>query len=151
MILEAEAEIKQLYQKGQISGNISAGGGTGTHLCSRIMLGLPLGVPKVIVSTVAYRDMSDAIGTKDITIIHSVADLLSVNSISGRILEHAAAGICGMVQALWKPAAKKKRIALPFFGFITQAAEFVKIDLELKSVKLRTTSTMKAFPGSLLI
>jgi uncharacterized protein (UPF0261 family) len=48
---------------------------------------------------------------KDITIIHSVADLLGVNSISGRILENAAAGICGMVLASWKPDVKKKRIA----------------------------------------
>ena len=136
MILEAKAEIKQLYQKGQISGIISAGGGTGTHLCSRIMHGLPLGVPKVIVSTVASRDMSDTVGTKDITIIHSVADLLGVNSISGRILENAAAGICGMVQAHWKPDAKKKRIALPFFGFITQAAEFVKKDLETRGYEV---------------
>jgi len=130
MILAAEAEIKKRYRKGEISGIISAGGGTGTHLCTRIMHGLPLGVPKVMVSTVASRDMSDTVGTKDITIIHSVADLLGVNSISGRILENAAAGICGMVQASWKPDEKKIRIALPFFGFITQAAEYVKTNLE---------------------
>jgi uncharacterized protein (UPF0261 family) len=70
------------------------------------------------------------VGTKDITMIHSVADLLGVNSISGRILENAAAGICGMVQTDWTPEAGKKRIALPFFGFITQAAEYVKSALE---------------------
>ena len=136
MILEAEVEIEQLYHKGEISGIISAGGGTGTHLCTRIMHGLPLGVPKVMVSTVASRDMSDTVGTKDITIIHSVADLLGVNSISGRILENAAAGICGMVLACWKPDVKKKKIALPFFGFITQAAEFVKKDLEAKGYEV---------------
>jgi len=136
MILEAEVEIKQLYHKGEISGIISAGGGTGTHLCTRIMHGLPLGVPKVMVSTVASRDMSDTVGTKDITIIHSVADLLGVNSISGRILENAAAGICGMVLASWKPDVKKKKIALPFFGFITQAAEFVKKEMEARGYEV---------------
>lgn len=130
MMLEAEVEIKQLYNKGEISGIISAGGGTGTYLCTRIMQGLPLAVPKVMVSTVASRDMSDTVGTKDITMMHSVVDLLGINSISGRILENAAAAVCGMVQARWKPDAKKKRIALPFFGFITRAAEFVKKDLE---------------------
>ncbi|MCP4630137.1 MAG: UPF0261 family protein [bacterium] len=130
MILEAEVEIRQLHNKGAIGGIISAGGGTGTHLCTRIMQTLPLGIPKVMVSTVASRDMSDTVGTKDITMIHSVADLLGVNSISGRILENAAAGICGMVQANWTPQAGKKRIALPFFGFITQSAEYVKSALE---------------------
>ena len=130
MILEGEVEIQQLYNKGEISGVISAGGGTGTHLCTRIMQTLPLGVPKVMVSTVASRDMSDTVSTKDITMIHSVADLLGVNSISGRILENAAAGICGMVQAKWTPASGKKKIALPFFGFITQSAEYVKAALE---------------------
>jgi len=130
MILEAEVEVQQLHNKGEIGAVISAGGGTGTHLCTQVMQALPLGVPKVMVSTVASRDMSDTVGTKDITMIHSVADLLGVNSISGRILENAAAGICGMVQAAWSPEAGKKRIALPFFGFITQAAEYVKTALE---------------------
>ena len=130
MILEAEVEIQQLHNKGEIGGVISAGGGTGTHLCTSIMQTLPLGLPKVMVSTVASRDMSDTVGTKDITMIHSVADLLGVNSISGRILEKAAAGICGMAQASWTPEIGKKKIALPFFGFITQAAEYVKAALE---------------------
>ena len=47
---------------------------------------LPLGVPKVMVSTVASRDMAKTVGTKDITMIHSVVDLLGLNSISGIIL-----------------------------------------------------------------
>jgi uncharacterized protein (UPF0261 family) len=136
MILEAEVEVRQLYHKGEIGGIISAGGGTGTHLCTRIMQVLPLGVPKVMVSTVASRDMSETVGTKDITMIHSVADLLGVNSISGRILENAAAGICGMVQASWTPEVGKKRIALPFFGFITRSAEYVKAALEEKGYEV---------------
>jgi uncharacterized protein (UPF0261 family) len=62
--------------------------------------------------------------------MHSVADLLGVNSISGRILDNAAAGICGMVQAQWQPPEVKARIALPFFGFITQGAESTRRALE---------------------
>ncbi len=130
MIQEAKARIKHLYDKEKISGMISAGGGTGTHIATRIMHELPLGVPKVMVSTVASRDMAKIVGTKDITMIHSVADLLGVNSISGRILDQAAAGICGMVQSCWQPEEKKKRIALPFFGFITKGAEATKHALE---------------------
>jgi uncharacterized protein (UPF0261 family) len=91
---------------------------------------LPLGVPKVMVSTVASRNMADIVSTKDITMIHSVADLLGVNSISGDILDKAAAAICAMVQCRWRPAEIKKRIALPFFGFITAGAEATRSALE---------------------
>jgi uncharacterized protein (UPF0261 family) len=130
MLKEAKSLIKQLYQEGEVSGLISAGGGTGTHICSTIMRELPLGVPKVMVSTVASRNMADIVATKDITMIHSVADLLGVNSISGNILDKAAAAICAMVQSRWQPAQEKKRIALPFFGFITAGAEATRSALE---------------------
>jgi uncharacterized protein (UPF0261 family) len=105
MIREAKVRIKHLYDNKEISGMISAGGGTGTHIATRV-------------------------GTKDITMIHSVADLLGVNSVSGRILDKAAAGICGMVQSRWRPQEEKKRIALPFFGFITAGAKATKEALE---------------------
>jgi len=130
MLQEATDQINKLYVDGKISGIISAGGGTGTHICTTIMHELPLGVPKVMVSTVASRDMSRVVGTKDIVMVHSVADLLGVNSISGLILDKAAAAICGMVQSQWKPSEERKRIALPFFGFITPGAEATRQALE---------------------
>ena len=130
MLDEAKVLIKLLHQEGKISGIISAGGGTGTHICTTIMRELPLGVPKVMVSTVASRNMADIVSTKDITMMHSVADLLGVNSISGNILDKSAGAICGMVQSQWQPAKLKKRIALPFFGFITPGAEYTRRALE---------------------
>jgi uncharacterized protein (UPF0261 family) len=130
MIDAAQGQVKALYKQSEIAGMISAGGGTGTHIGTSIMHELPLGVPKVMVSTVASRNMAQTVGTKDITMIHSVADLLGVNSISGRILDKAAAGISGMVQASWNPDITKKRIALPFFGFITAGAEATRQALE---------------------
>ena len=126
----AQELIKELHEKGEISGIISAGGGTGTHLGTSIMRVLPLGVPKVMVSTVASRDMKKVVGTKDITMMHSVVDLLGVNSISGGVLDRAAGAICSMAQEQWKPQREKKRIALTMFGFITQAAEAAKGFLE---------------------
>ena len=130
MLQEAKAQVNKLYEEGKINGIVSAGGGTGTHICTTIMHELPLGFPKVMVSTVASRDMSTVVGTKDIVMIHSVADLLGVNSISGLILDKAAAGICSMAHSQWKPPAEKKRIALPFFGFITPGAEATRQALE---------------------
>ena len=136
MIDEAKVRIKHLYDGKEISGMISAGGGTGTHIATCIMHELPLGVPKVMVSTVASRNMAKTVGTKDITMIHSVADLLGVNSVSGCILDNAAAGICGMVQSRWRPQEKKKRIALPFFGFINAGAEATKLALEKRGYEV---------------
>jgi len=130
MLQAAKVQINALYKDNKIGGIISAGGGTGTHICTTIMRELPLGVPKVMVSTVASRNMADIVSTKDITMIHSVADLLGVNSISGNILDKAAAAICAMVQSQWRPAEVKKRIALPFFGFITAGAEATRSALE---------------------
>ncbi len=130
MIHEGKKLTKQLLQDGKIHGIISAGGGSGTHLCSSIMRALPLGVPKVMVSTVASRDMQHTVGTKDITMMHSVVDLLGVNSISGIVLDKAAAAICGMARSQWRPGTEKKRIALSFFGFITKSAEAVKKELD---------------------
>jgi uncharacterized protein (UPF0261 family) len=129
-ITQARKVIRDRYDKGEIAGMISAGGGTGTHLGTSIMRVLPLGVPKVMVSTVASRNMAKTVGTKDITMMHSVVDLLGVNSISGMILEKAAGAVCGMVRAQWKSKANKKRIALTFFGFITRGAEEIKRSLE---------------------
>jgi len=130
MAAAGQALIRGLWEKGEIAGIMAAGGGTGTHLCSRIMRVLPLGVPKVMISTVASRDMSEIVGTRDITMMHSVVDILGVNSISGRILDKAAAAVCAMAQSQWQPADEKPRIGLSFFGFITPAAEKIHACLE---------------------
>jgi uncharacterized protein (UPF0261 family) len=130
VLTRAQALIRELYEKEKIRGIISAGGGTGTYLGTAVMHVLPLGVPKLMISTVASRDMAQTVGTKDITMIHSVVDLLGVNSISGGVLDRAAGAVCGMVQSPWKPREEKKRVALSMFGFITKAAEEIKKSLE---------------------
>jgi uncharacterized protein (UPF0261 family) len=122
--------VKDLFDSGRINGIVSAGGGTGTHLGTSIMKVLPLGVPKVMVSTVASRDMGPTVGTRDITMMHSVGDLLGVNSLSGLILDSAAGAVCGMVRSSWRTEKNKKRVALTMFGFITRSAEMVREHLE---------------------
>ncbi len=130
-VLEAGRNlIRELYALGRIHGVVSAGGGTGTHLATGIMRVLPIGVPKVMVSTVASRDMSGIVGTRDITMMHSVADILGVNSLLGPILDAAAGAACGMVRPTWTPGKNRPRIALTMFGFITAAAEATKSELE---------------------
>jgi uncharacterized protein (UPF0261 family) len=126
MVLCGQKAVQRLHRRGEISGIISAGGGTGTYLCSQIMHILPLDIPKVLISTVASRDMSRIVGTSDIAMFHSVADILGINGITGRILDRGAAAVCAMAEN--RPEVRKdlKRVALSFFGFITPAAENIK-------------------------
>jgi uncharacterized protein (UPF0261 family) len=130
VIRRAKDLVSDLYKTDRISGIISAGGGTGTHLATSVMRVLPLGVPKVMISTVASRDMSQTVGTKDITMMHSVADLLGVNSISGIILDKGVAAVCSMAESRWAPAENKKKIGMTMFGFVTEGAEHAKRALE---------------------
>lgn len=122
--------LRRLFDEGRVAGIISAGGGTGTHICTSIMKVLPLGIPKIMVSTVASRDMSSIVSTKDITMMHSVVDLLGINSISGAVLDRAARALCAMAGAGWRPDTERKTIALTMFGFITEGAEYAKKALE---------------------
>jgi uncharacterized protein (UPF0261 family) len=68
------------------------------------MRALPLGVPKVMVSTMASRNMRTTVGTKDIVMMRSVVDILGVNSILGVILDQAAGAVCAMVKSQWQPS-----------------------------------------------
>lgn len=120
----------ELHSKGALSGIISVGGGTGTHIAAGVMRSLPLGVPKLIVSTVASRDMGPLVGTKDITVMHSVTDILGLNAISRRILGNAASAIVGMAKSYSPITPDRPVIGLTSFGFITEAAMRIKGLLE---------------------
>ncbi|MEJ2588374.1 MAG: Tm-1-like ATP-binding domain-containing protein [Deltaproteobacteria bacterium] len=126
----AERFVRERYERGEICGIISAGGGTGTYVATRVMQALPFGIPKVMVSTVASRDMGSIVGTKDITMMHSVVDIMGVNTLLGQVLDKAAAAVCVMAESRFKTAEARPRIALTMFGFITEAAERVKGFLE---------------------
>lgn len=130
VIGKASELILDLYHRGKIGAIISVGGGTGTFVGTSIMKTLPLGVPKFMVSTVASRDMSRIIGTKDITIMHSVVDMLGLNSLSRLVLARAAGAVCGMMSANDSGEKALPRVALSLFGFVTQAAERIKSILE---------------------
>jgi len=136
MILGAASIVKQLHHVGRLSGIVSVGGGTGTHIGTGVMRSLPLGVPKLMVSTVASRDMSKLIGTKDITVMHSVVDILGLNPISRKILSNAVAAIAGMAFDSRKIDSEKPIVGLTSFGFITKGAMHVKAKLEEKGYEV---------------
>jgi uncharacterized protein (UPF0261 family) len=130
MTAGAAGIVRDLQRQGKAAGVISLGGGTGTHIGMGVLRALPLGVPKLMVSTVASRDMSELIGTKDITIMHSVVDILGLNPVSRKILANAAAAISGMAKQAGGIVSQRPIIGLTSFGFITEGAMRVKRMLE---------------------
>jgi uncharacterized protein (UPF0261 family) len=99
MIKGAARVVQELHQKGKLDGIISLGGSMGTSLGTGAMRALPFGVPKLMVSTMASRDTRPYVGTKDIAMLYSVADMAGLNRMTRRILDNAAGAIVGMVQA----------------------------------------------------
>ena len=95
----AEALARRLYGEGKIGGVLAAGGSGNTAIATRAMQALPVGAPKLMVSTMAAGNTADYVGASDVTMMASVTDVAGVNSISARILANAAAAMAGMIQA----------------------------------------------------
>jgi uncharacterized protein (UPF0261 family) len=99
MMIGLRKTIKDLCDSGQIDGMIAIGGSMGSSMASAAMKDLPLGLPKLLVSTkVAQAGAQEYVGTKDIMIMPSVADIQGLNRLTRRILKNAAGAICGMVE-----------------------------------------------------
>jgi uncharacterized protein (UPF0261 family) len=98
---------KRLYEEGRIHGIISLGGSAGTTIGTSAMRALPVGVPKVMVSTLASGDTRPYVDTKDITMMYSVVDIAGINSLSRQILSNAAGAIVGMIK-IEAPAGEDK-------------------------------------------
>ncbi len=121
MSIGAPAVVRSLYQEGRFDGIIGMGGTGGTSVVTAGMRVLPLGVPKVCVSTAASGDTSAYVGTKDITMIPSIVDVAGVNRVSRIIFSRAAGAICGMVE-VEPPAAAEENpvITATMFGNTTE-------------------------------
>src|SRR6266480_692715 len=91
--------VRRLFDEGRLDGIFSMGGSGGTSVATTAMRTLPVGVPKLVASTVGGGDVSGYAGTKDITFMPSVVDIAGFNRISQRIYANAAAAIAGMVAA----------------------------------------------------
>jgi uncharacterized protein (UPF0261 family) len=117
---------RKLLEEGSIHGVIGIGGGTGTSIATYIMRSLPYGFPKVMVSTVASRDVREYVGLKDIVMFHTVADLLGFNSFTRFILKKAATAIAAMVQDETKFFPDKPLIALTAYGINSKCASYIE-------------------------
>jgi len=133
----AAALARRLHGEGRIDGVLAAGGSGGTAIGTAAMRALPVGVPKLMVSTMAAGDTRDYVGGSDLTLMASVTDVAGINSISGRILANAAAAMAGMVQAD-APAAADERplIGATMFGVTTPCVSRAREVLEKRGYEV---------------
>jgi len=95
----APVMLAKLAREGKIHGVVSLGGGGGTAIATAAMRELPLGFPKLMVSTLASGNVAHYVGIKDIVMMPSIADIAGLNRLSRLIFHRAAGAICGMVEA----------------------------------------------------
>ena len=126
----APALVSKLASDGRIHGIISLGGGGGTAIGTAAMRALPLGFPKLMVSTLAAGNVAPYLGTKDITMMPSIADVAGLNRLSRVIFTRAAGAICGMVSAEPSVGAAKPLIVASQFGNTTTCVTEAKKVLE---------------------
>jgi uncharacterized protein (UPF0261 family) len=133
----AEAFSRWIDRERGIGGVISAGGSGGTSLATAGMRRLPLGIPKVMVSTVASGQVGAYVGASDIMMMYSVADVQGLNLITEQVLGNAAHALAGMVAASPSPEARdaRRRLARPavgvtMFGVTTAAVQGIVRRLE---------------------
>ena len=142
MIRGAETITREWYAQGKFRGVISIGGAQGTEIACAAMRQLPVGVPKLAVSTVASgrATFGPFVGTKDVTMMHSVADMQGLNFLTKRILENAAGAIWGMMESLEEELmrAEKIPVAMSMLGTTTPGALRCKGILESKGFEVVT-------------
>jgi uncharacterized protein (UPF0261 family) len=128
----AEVVVRRLYEDGRLDGALALGGTGGTSIATRAFRPLPLGVPKVVVSTAASGNTADYIRETDLVLMPSVTDIAGLNRISTRILANAAAAVAGMVTAAPLPAAAAGRpmVAASMFGVTTPCITRARARLE---------------------
>lgn len=123
--------MAKLAAEGRIDGVISLGGGGGTALGTGAMRGLPVGFPKVMVSTLASGNTAHYVGSKDICMIPSIVDVAGLNRISKTIFTRAAGAICGMVESeVEEDTTERPLIAASMFGNTTECVDASRKILE---------------------
>ncbi len=123
--------VRRLYDEGRLDGIIGMGGSGGTAIATAGMRTLPVGVPKVMVSTLGGGDVSAYTGAKDITFMPSIVDVAGINSISAAIYANAAGAIAGMVKMARPDVGQAKPlITASMFGNTTKAVDQARAILE---------------------
>ncbi len=127
----APVVLERLVREGRVHGVISLGGGGGTAIATAAMRALPVGFPKVMVSTLASGPVAAYVGVKDIVMIPAIVDIAGLNRISRLLLSRAAGAICGMVEVQPPPASEARPIIVASqFGNTTPCVDRARKTLE---------------------
>ncbi len=133
----AAALVRRLHAEGRVDGVLGAGGSGNTAIATAAMRALPIGVPKLMVSTMAAGDTSDYVGGADVTLMASVTDVAGLNTISARILANAAAAMAGMVGAPPVELGEQKPlIGATMFGVTTPCVTRARAALEARGYEV---------------
>jgi uncharacterized protein (UPF0261 family) len=124
----AATVVKRLAEQGRIQGLLAVGGSGGSSVAAPAMHALPVGFPKLLVSTMASGDVQPYVGAVDATVMYSVVDVAGINSVSAMVLGNAVAGIAGMAREYERRSGSsdadlKPVIGLTMFGVTTPAAD----------------------------
>lgn len=124
--------VSDLHARGEVGGVLGLGGSAGTIIGTSAMRALPIGVPKVMVSTLASGTVRQFVGDKDILMVNSIVDILGINRISRPILTNAARAVAGMLALPRGPVTSVDRplIALTMFGVTTKCVMRAKEQVE---------------------
>ena len=124
--------IADLHARGEVGGVLGLGGSAGTIIGTSAMRALPIGVPKVMVSTLASGTVRQFVGDKDIMMVNSVVDILGINRISRPILRNAARAVAGMIALASPPISTddKPLVAITMFGVTTKCVMRAKEQIE---------------------
>ena len=128
--------VSRLVAEKKIQGIISLGGGGGTAIGTSAMRALPIGFPKVMVTTLASGNTAQYVGVKDIVLFPSIVDVAGLNRISREILTRAAGAVCGMVEAETPKVADKPIIVASQFGNTTDCVNEARKILEAEGYEV---------------
>jgi uncharacterized protein (UPF0261 family) len=128
----AAALARRFHAEGRLSGVLGLGGSAGTTIGTAAMRALPLGVPKLMVSTLASGAVGHYVGTADIAMLHSVVDISGLNRVSRTVLARAAQAMAGMARGKLPAASAGERpiVAATMFGVTTPCVERARAVLE---------------------
>jgi uncharacterized protein (UPF0261 family) len=131
--------VEELHAARRVDAIVAMGGGAGTTVGTAAMRALPLGIPKVMVSTLASGDVRGFVGVKDIVMIPAIVDISGLNRISRGVFARAAGAVCGMLEAAPSAAAAAPDaplIAASMFGNTTPCVEQARTILEAQGYEL---------------
>ncbi len=122
--------VRRLHEEGRLDGILSVGGSGNSSIAAQAMRVLPVGVPKLIVSTLASGDTRPYVGASDVSMTYSVVDISGLNRISERILANAAGAIAGMAKVQVEEQSGRPLIGATMFGVTTPAVTRARERLE---------------------